>query len=181
MSWCHSSRNYAATWQWWDGMPVDHWSRPFRWLCWWCQQTLHWWERPRLMPSSVFLHSRWNSWECASYPGEVWRWSSAEDRSIGQGMQSDTVGGRLWCGCTPKLLRAFSRFTSVVIIVWGWAGGESIICPNTTSVLDFWAEPATKRSCWALTGLSFPWTIKRFLKTKSLGQEYTTYCRMAHI
>ena len=36
------------------------------------------------------------------YPGEVWRWSSAEDRSIGLGMQYDTVGGRLWCWCTAS-------------------------------------------------------------------------------
>ena len=69
----------------------------------------------------------------------------------------------MWVYCIPKLLGTLSRFTSVVITVSGWAGGESIIGPNTKLVFGFWAEPATKRSCWALkpadsTDLSFPWT-----------------------
>ena len=164
MSWRHSSRNSAATRQWWDGMPVDHWSKPFRWLCWWCQQTLRWWECPRKMPSSVFPYSPGNSWECI-IPG--WSMMLVQRRgSFHWTRHAAWYSWRsplMWVYCNQKLLRALSRFTSVVITVSGWAGGESIIGPNTTSVLGFWAEPAIKRSCWALkpahsTGLSFPWT-----------------------
>ena len=69
-----------------------------RWYaCWVLAQAL---PLTKPVPSSVFLCSPGNSWEHASYPGELWRSSRAEACSIGLGMQSDTVGGRLWGGCT---------------------------------------------------------------------------------
>ena len=54
-----------------------------------------------------------------------------------------------WVCCIPKLLRVLWRYIRVVITVSGWAGGESIIGPNTTSVLGFWA-PINLAEHWNL-------------------------------
>ena len=157
MSWHHSSRNSAVTQQWWDGMPVERWPRPYHWLGWWCQQTLHRWECPRQMPSSVFLYSPGNSWEHASYPGEVWRSSSTEARSIGLGMQSDTVGGRLHPKTieSPLDIHKGSYYSVGASRRWVYHWSEHDQCLGLLS--------RANQSCWALkpahsTGLSFMWT-----------------------
>ena len=136
-------------------MPLYHWSIPFRWLCWWSQQTLRWWEYPRQMPP---IQPRKLMRVCI-IPG--WSMTLVQCRGSFHWTRHAVWYNRrstvMWVCCIPKLLRALSRFT-----VSGRAGGESITGPNTTSVLGFWAEPATMRSCWALkpahsTSPRFPW------------------------